>query len=200
MRIDPNEWTKTERYRFLTSAVTPRPIAFVTTLNKNGTVNAAPFSYFNVVSAEPPLLSISVGRKEGKMKDTARNIAENGEFVVQLAEAELISSVNETSMNAAPDESELNHVPLSTINSAVVNVPGILEARIRLECRIEKHLTFAEGDSATDLLIGRIVSIYTEDGLINEGIVSPDDWRPIARLGGKKYAEIGRVFELERPQ
>ncbi|GEL09201.1 flavin reductase family protein [Salisediminibacterium halotolerans] len=200
MRIDPTEWTKTERYRFLTSAVTPRPIAFVTTVTKNGTVNAAPFSYFNVVSAEPPLLSISVGRKEGAMKDTARNITESGEFVVQLAEADMIQAVNDTSMNAGPEESELRHVPLNTADSQAVNVPGILEARVRLECKLEKHLIFEEGASATDLLIGRIVSIYTEDGLLKEGMVSPDEWKPVARLGGKKYAEIGRVFELERPQ
>lgn len=198
--MDVTKLDKQAVYRFLTSAVTPRPIAFVTSVAGNGSINAAPFSYFNVVSAEPPLLSISVGRREGRSKDTARNIIENEEFVVHLPEAFMIEAVNQTAMNASPDESELQYVSLETIESTAVKVPAIKEARVRLECRLERHLVFEEGSSAADMIIGRIIHAHVEDGMLEGGVLDPEDWRPVARLGGKKYAELGRIFELERPQ
>src|SRR5690606_8324627 len=91
--IDPATISDRENYKLLVGSVAPRPIALVASLSINGVINVAPFSYFNVVSSQPPMLSVSVGRKQGNMKDTARNIKDTGEFVVHI--------VDETNVHAA---------------------------------------------------------------------------------------------------
>ncbi|WP_368731124.1 flavin reductase family protein, partial [Pseudomonas sp. 2995-1] len=92
--LDPKSLTKRENYHLLSTSIVPRPIAFVTSIGQGDVLNGAPFSFFNVVSAEPPLISISVGRKNGVSKDTARNILENGEFVVHVTDEKNVSQVN----------------------------------------------------------------------------------------------------------
>ncbi|PYZ92331.1 hypothetical protein CR194_15980 [Salipaludibacillus keqinensis] len=198
--IHPNQLSKKETYRLLTSAVAPRPIAFVTSISEDGVLNAAPFSYFNLISAEPPLLSISIGRKQGHQKDTARNILQVGEFVVHVTDEDNVKAVNETSMNLPSDQSEVEKVGLSPTVSDVVGVPSLKESKVRFECTLEKHLVFEERDSATDFIIGRIVNCYVDDNLYKDGVVRTDKLKPVARLGGKEYASLGKIFELERPE
>lgn len=198
--IDPSQWSKRENYRFLTSSVTPRPVAFITSMSDKGVLNAAPFSYFNVISAKPPLLSVSIGRKQGQQKDTSRNILQTKEFVVHVTDEKNVKAVNETSMNLPSEESEVEKVGLSPTVSEKVGVPSLKESRVRLECVLEKHLVFEEDDTATDFIIGKIVSYYVEDSLLEDGIVNTEKLKPIARLGGKQYAPLGKIFELDRPQ
>ncbi|MBU9713597.1 flavin reductase family protein [Evansella tamaricis] len=199
--INPKALSKKENYVLLSSTVMPRPIAFVTSLGKDGTLNGAPFSFFNIVSAEPPLLSISVGRKAGVHKDTARNILEQGEFVVHLTDENNVAAVNETAANLPPHESEIEKVGMTQVASDVVKVPGLKESPVRFECTLEKHLTFQEGDTITDFIIGRVVKYHVNDYVFGtDGKVDSGLLRPIARLGGKEYAKQGEVFELERPK
>src|SRR5690625_7407996 len=94
--INPNEKTERENYKILTGSVIPRPIAFITTLSEDGVLNAAPFSYFNIVSSNPPLLSISVERSEGKMKDTTRNIMYRKEYVIHIVDKNIVHNMNKT--------------------------------------------------------------------------------------------------------
>ncbi|MCE7791629.1 flavin reductase family protein [Salipaludibacillus sp. CUR1] len=198
--IDPKDLSKKENYRFLTSSVTPRPVAFISSMSEKGVLNAAPFSYFNVISAQPPLLSVSIGRKNGQQKDTSRNILQVGEFVVHITDEDNVKQVNDTSMNLPSDQSEVEKVGLKPIVSSKVGVPSIKESRVRLECTLEKHLVFEEGESATDFIIGRIVSYYVDDQLYEDGTVNTKKLKPIARLGGKQYAPLGKIFELDRPE
>ncbi|WP_280770251.1 flavin reductase family protein [Salipaludibacillus daqingensis] len=198
-KMDPKNLSKKDNYRLLTSAVTPRPIAFITSMSQEGVINAAPFSYFNIISAEPPLLAVSIGRKQGQQKDTARNILQVGEFVVHVTDEDNVKKVNLTSMNLPPDQSEVKKVGLSPTVSDVVGVPSLKESKVRFECILEKHLVFEEGESATDYIIGRIVSYYVDDELYEEGIVKTNKLKPVARLGGKKYTTLGKIFELDRP-
>lgn len=196
----PTELTKQENYRLLTSTVAPRPIAFITSISEEGVLNAAPFSYFNVISAEPPLLSVSIGRKQGQQKDTSRNILQVGEFVVHITDEDIVEAVNDSSMNLPPDESEVERINLSPTVSDVVGVPSIEETKVRFECKLEKHLVFEEGESATDVIIGRIVKYHIAEDLYSDGIVNTKKLKPVARLGGKEYAKLGKIFELERPE
>ncbi|TVP87532.1 MAG: flavin reductase family protein [Alkalicoccus sp.] len=198
--INAGELSKKENYRMLTSIVTPRPIAFISSLSAGGILNAAPFSYFNIVSADPPLISVAVGRKNGKQKDTAVNILETKEFVVHVTDEDNVKEVNETSAGLPPEQSEVDKAGLTPVVSSAVAVPSIKESTVRLECRLEHHQVFDGEESSTDLIIGRILSYSIEDNLIKDGIIQTEKMKPVSRLGGKKYARLGKVFELDRPE
>ncbi|MGQ9008335.1 flavin reductase family protein [Bacillus stercoris] len=192
-----------DTYKLLSGTVIPRPIAFVTTLSSGGTVNAAPFSFYNVVSSDPPLLSISVNRAGGRQKDTARNAVENGEFVVHVSDEAIIEDINETAANLGPDESELTRTSLHPVESKAVSVPGIQEARIRFECTLERHITFDndQGITTADLLIGRVVCFHLDEKVYDaeKGYILTDELKPASRLAGNHYAKLGEEFTLIRP-
>ncbi|SDN75128.1 flavin reductase family protein [Alkalicoccus daliensis] len=198
--FDPKTLSKKENYRLLTSIVTPRPIAFITSISDVGVLNAAPFSYFNIISADPPLVSVSIGRKAERQKDTAKNILQTEEFVIHVADEDNIKQVNESSANLQPEESEVEHTKLSPMVSSVVGVPSLKESQVRLECKLEQHLVFEGEEGATDVIIGRIVSYSADDKVVKDGSIQTEKVKPVARLGGKKYAKLGKVFELERPE
>ncbi|MGG1015489.1 flavin reductase family protein [Bacillus subtilis] len=180
-----------DTYKLLSGTVIPRPIAFVTTLSSGGAVNAAPFSFYNVVSSDPPLLSISVNRTEGRQKDTARNAVENGEFVVHVSDEAIIEDINETAASLRPDESK------------AVSVPGIKEARVRFECKLDRHITFDndQGVTTADLLIGRVVCFHLDAKVYDaeKGYILTDELKPASRLAGNHYAKLGEEFTLIRP-
>ena len=112
LSFDPKENTERENYKLLIGSIVPRPIAFVTSLAKDGTVNAAPFSYFNIVSSNPPMISISTQRKDGRRKDTAQNIIDNEAFVVHIVDEDNVVEINKTAASLPPNESELNQANL----------------------------------------------------------------------------------------
>ncbi|ADI00286.1 flavin reductase family protein [Salisediminibacterium selenitireducens] len=205
IHIDPKEWGKAENYKFLTSAVIPRPIAYVTSVSKEGVLNAAPFSYFNVVSAEPPILMVSIGRKNGVQKDTARNILEQGEFVVHMVTESNVKKVNRSAMALPPEESEVTRFKLNPEPSRFVSVPSLKDAPVRIECVLEKHLVFEEGESATDVIFGRIVQYVLDEKVAGKGesetgiVVKPKKAKVIGRLGGNRYIKQGKIFSLKRP-
>lgn len=203
MNIQPTALTERENYKLLISTIIPRPIAFVTSVNEQGVVNAAPFSFFNIVSSNPPMISVSVQRKAGVQKDTARNITASKQFVVHIVDEAIVAEVNKTAANLAPDESEIDVTTLTLTNSAVVNVPAVAEAKVRFECELVQHVPLGgeDGQSGCDLLIGRVVQYYVEDGLRDEqGHIDPHVLNAMSRLAGNDYAKIGELLTIERPQ
>lgn len=198
--FNPKDLTKRENYKLLTSIVTPRPIALITSISEEGYINAAPFSYFNIISADPPLVSVSIGRKNGVQKDTAANILQMKEFVVHVTDEDNVKGANESSANLNPEESELERAGFTPVVSETVGVPSLKESKVRMECILEKHLVFEGSEGATDVIIGRIVSYYADDKIVKDGTVQTEKMQPVARLGGKKYAKLGKVFELDRPE
>ncbi|WP_332632774.1 flavin reductase family protein [Halalkalibacter flavus] len=200
--IDPNQLAERENYKFLTGSIIPRPVAFVTTLSKEGVLNAAPFSYFNVVSSNPPLISVSVGRKDGKMKDTSRNAIERNEFVVHISDESYIEKINMTAKSLPSDKSEVADSGLTPVDSLKIGVPGIKEARIRMECVLEKAISLGgtvESPSC-ELLIGRVVLYHIREDLYANGRIDTSKLQPVSRLAGNAYSKLGETFELERPQ
>ncbi|WLD94718.1 flavin reductase family protein [Alkalihalobacillus sp. AL-G] len=200
--IDPNTLTSRDNYKFLTGSIIPRPVAFVTTLSEKGVLNGAPFSYFNIVSSDPPMISVSVQRKKGKQKDTARNAIFKGEFVVHITDESYVEQVNKTAASLPFDESEVKEAGLSPVKSKVVVVPGVNEAKIRFECRLEHAIELGgdDDDSTCDLLIGRVVSYHILDELYEEGRIDGSRLKPVSRLAGNNYAKLGEVFSLKRPK
>ncbi|WP_110933417.1 flavin reductase family protein [Paenibacillus bouchesdurhonensis] len=199
--IDPSAQSERDNYKLLIGSIIPRPIAFVTTLSERGVLNAAPFSYFSIVSSSPPMLSIAVQRKNGVTKDTARNAMDRGELVVHIVDESMVSAVNETAANLPPEESEISLTRLSPIDSELVAVPGIREAKMRMECVLDRSVALGGTEEAptTDLLIARVVRFIVDEEIYNQGRIDPLKLNPVSRLAGSSYAALGKQFEIERP-
>lgn len=203
--LDPQELTGRENYKLMSGSVVPRPIAFVTSLSDDGSVvNAAPFSFFNVVSSDPPLLSISIARKNGVMKDTARNVLARKELVVHICDESIVNDMNETAAILEPHESELERTSLTTVPSTVVSVPGIQEALVRMECQLYQHIPIAndEGEPVSDLILVRIMQYHYSEKVYDPatGYILMDQLKPISRLAGNDYAKLGERFTVIRPE
>jgi len=201
LSIDPTVQTERENYKLLIGSIIPRPIAFVTTMSNEGILNGAPFSYFNIVSSNPPMISLSLQRSQGKQKDTARNIIELREFVVHIVDEQNVNKINETAASLAPDQSEIEKAQLTPIKSTKITVPGVKEAKIRMECLLEHSIEMGGKDShGCDLIIGKIVQFHIQDDLYNKGRIDPIGLAAVSRLAGNNYAKIGEIFSIERPK
>lgn len=202
LSISPDTLTERENYKFLTGSIIPRPVAFVTTVTDEGILNGAPFSFFNIVSSNPPMISLSIQRSDGKQKDTARNLLKQKEFVVHIVDEHNVEMINKTAASLPPDESEVELAGLSSVPSTKISVPGIQEAKVRLECTLEHSLELGgtDVDPGCDLIIGRVVQFHIEDHLYEKGRVDPRGLAAISRLAGANYAKIGEMFELKRPE
>jgi flavin reductase (DIM6/NTAB) family NADH-FMN oxidoreductase RutF len=202
--IDPSTQTDRENYKLLVGSIIPRPIALVTTLSQAGVLNAAPYSYFSIIANQPPLISISVQRKQGVMKDTARNAMETGSFVVHITDESIIDRVNETAANLPPNESEVERAGFTPIASEMIDVPGLQEAKIRMECLLEQSIQLGgsgnDDQPACDLLIGRVVRFHFDEAVYEDGHIKPDKLNPMSRLAGIDYAKLGTRISLERPK
>ncbi|MEI7027513.1 flavin reductase family protein [Paenibacillus sp. y28] len=200
--IDPANQSVKDNYKLLIGSILPRPIALVTTLADNGVLNAAPYSYFNIVTANPPMLSISVQRKEGALKDTSRNAIHTGSFVVHITDESYVKEMNETAASLPPDESEVAHAGLTPVASDKIPVPGIAEAKIRMECVLEQAIPLggtAESPAA-DLLIGRVVCFHVDETVLDNGYIDPEQLKPVSRLAGSFYSKLGEMFSVDRPE
>ena len=187
-----------ERYKLLCATVVPRPIALVTTVDAAGTVNAAPFSFFNVFSDDPPLIVLGLQHKPGNLrKDTTRNIADTGVFVVNLVDEALAEAMNVCAIDFPPEESEIDAAGLSLLPGVDVAVPRIAQAPFALECRRTVALAFG-GDR--EIVLGEVVRLHAREGLMDEArlrVVS-EAYKPIGRLFGDGYARQGDRFDLAR--
>ncbi|WP_372631388.1 flavin reductase family protein [Cohnella sp.] len=199
--LDPADLSERDSYKLLIGSVIPRPIAFVTTLSKSGVLNAAPYSYFNIVTANPPMVSISAQRRDGERKDTARNAIETGQFVVHVADESYIGKINETAAGVPSEQSEVELAGLTPVPSAKVAVPGVAEAKIRLECVLEQAIPLG-GDKtsrACDLLIGRVVYFHLDEAVYADGHIDPAALKAVSRLAGSSYSKLGDLFSIDRP-
>ncbi|MFC0477178.1 flavin reductase family protein [Robertmurraya beringensis] len=201
LSIDPSTLTERENYKLLIGSIIPRPIAFVTSLSDERVLNGAPFSYFNIVSSNPPMISLSIQRSGGKQKDTARNILHSKEFVIHIVDEDNVMKINETAATLPPDKSEIELAQLTPVKSANVDVPGIKEAKIRFECTLEQALELGGGDTpGCDLIIGKIVHFHIDPAIYHEGKIDPKGLGAVSRLAGIHYAKIGDIFSIERPK
>lgn len=164
MRFEMDELSAAHRYRLMTSSVTPRPIAWVTTVGKDGLRNAAPFSSFNMMGASPPILALGLqSRADGTAKDTLANIAATGELVVNLVSVEDAAAMNETARDFAPQVDELAHCGIGWLPSDAVTPPRIASAPVSFECRMA-HL-IEMGQDLT-VMLARVVVMHVADRLV----------------------------------
>jgi len=187
-----------QRYKLLTSLVIPRPIALVTTIDSTGLVNAAPYSFFNVCSEEPPLVVIGIGqRSRGGLKDTALNIEATGEFVVNLVDEATAAAMNVAATDFPPGQSEIDPAGLSLAAASTVGPPRIAQAPAALECR--NHTTLIVGTDRR-LVVGEVLAVHTRDHLVDPTTLRLDlaAYQPVGRLFGNLYCRTRETFELVR--
>lgn len=194
--------TKTKN-KILIGSVVPRPIALVSTESNAGVVNVAPFSYFNIVTYKPPMLSIAVQRINGEQKDTARNILTTKEAVVHVVDISNVELANITAAQLAPDDSELNYADFTPVKSTAVRPPGLKEAKVRFETSLyDSHVIYDDEVPTTDVLFLKIEHYHLDETIYDadKGYVDVENLGAVSRLAGNDYAEIGRIFTIERPK
>ena len=202
MHLSFDDLSPTEIYYTMIQAVIPRPIAWVLSENANGSHNLAPFSYFNGVASNPPLLSLSVGRREnGSQKDTWHNIESRSHFVVHIPHREMAEDVTASAASLETGESEIDHLGLETTSVEEWPLPRLKKARVAFYC--ERFAIHALGAAPQGLILGRVLKAYFDDEVARyEGKllqIDPQSLDPLARLGGNDYTTLGDILTVKRP-
>jgi flavin reductase (DIM6/NTAB) family NADH-FMN oxidoreductase RutF len=198
MEFDFEALAKEVRYKLLCAYVAPRPIALVTTISSEGVGNAAPMSFFNVISDEPPIVIISIrGRPDGSPKDTTQNIKETGEFVVHLVDRAMADDMTTCGISFPPGEDEIKHTNFTVCQSRKVKPKRILGAPAALECRLATTMEYEN----RSIIFGKVVHMWVKDECIDPKTlyVKSDAYRPLARLHGDFYITVENPFELHLP-
>jgi flavin reductase (DIM6/NTAB) family NADH-FMN oxidoreductase RutF len=185
-----------ERYKLLIGLVIPRPIAWVSTYSANGVANCAPFSFFNVISEEPPLCILSFNwRSDREIKHTLKNIRRTGEFVVNLADEATANAMHLTGTELPETESEFAKFGLTPVPAKLVKHPRIGEAAASLECRVERRIAFGP---EREMVVGEILLIHARDGIIDPVTkrISEELYRPVGRLFANRYCSTRERFDL----
>ena len=188
----------TERYKLLGGLVVPRPIALVTTRDREGRHNAVPFSFFNVLAEDPPLVVLGLGiSPSGRAKDTTNNIRDFGEFVVHLVDEPLAEAMNLCAIDLPPEISEVELAGFSLLPSEVVQPGRIAQAPVSMECR--RYVTLQPGPERF-IVLGEVVMLHVRDGIVEpERLrVDRDRYAPIGRLFGGGYVRTHDRFEMPR--
>ncbi|MFS1008882.1 flavin reductase family protein [Enterococcus casseliflavus] len=198
--LDPKDLTQRENYKLLIGSIIPRPVAVVSTQSADGIVNIAPFSFFNIVSSEPVILSLAIQRKEGELKDTARNLLATKEAVVHILDQTNVQEANKTAALLPADQSELTVSGFTTTASKTIAVPGLNEASVRLETILHQHVPIKKDQQTTaDLLLLEVVGYQIAEHVYQDGKIDPRALQAVSRLAGNSYATIGEIFDIKRP-
>ena len=198
MQIDFSAITEYQRYKLMASLIVPRPIALITTVNEDGVVNAAPFSMFNMLGEEPPIVMVSINRlHDGMLKHTAANIVRSGEFVVHLSDEDMAERMHRCGDRFPADVSELEAVGFTAAPSNHVKPPRIAEAPCAFECTLFETLETA----SRQIFIGQVRWLHAREGLIDTELwrVRLQDYFPVARFGASFYVKTRDRFSLESP-
>jgi flavin reductase (DIM6/NTAB) family NADH-FMN oxidoreductase RutF len=173
----------------------------VTTVDPEGRVNLAPFSFFNTFGGEPPVVIFAPNlRRDGTKKDTLHNVEATGEFVINAAVADLAPQVNLSSKELPAGESEVALTGLHVEPSVRVKPPRLAESPASLECVLRQVLTFGDGPRAAHLVVGTVVLIHLADAVLDDrGRIDPRQLRTIGRLGGDYYCHTSDPFQMKRP-
>lgn len=199
LSLDLDAMTPALRYKLLTAVVLPRPVAWVTTLGEDGTVNAAPYSFFNLFGKDPALVILGLEhRADGTPKDTTDNIRRTGEFVINIATPDLTASMVDTAAAYPSAVSEPQALGLDLAPSAFVAPPRLADVPVAIECRLLDRLTYSP---ERDIVVGQAVGLAAQDGLIDTGTWRVD-WQgnyPVARLFADRYARLDEIAPRSIP-
>lgn len=203
MEINLSDLSPNQIYYTLIQTIVPRPVAWVLSDNGNNSFNLAPFSYFNGVASDPPLIMLSVGKKpDGSIKDTRANIIERNEFVIHIAHREMAPLVTECSRALPAGESELDKIGLETAPFGDFRLPRLKDCRIALAC---ERYRVEDITPTQAMILGEIKAVYVDDSVTTEDEkgrikIHADKIDPITRLGGNEYGLFGDIIDVPRPK
>lgn len=195
LSILPDDISATHLYKLMAGIVVPRPIAWVTSMSPNRVVNLAPFSCFTFVPPKPPMVGITVGTRDGKVKDTARNILETGEFAVNIADESMIEAIHPSAEEHPPEVSEVELLGLNLKASERIRTPCLAEVPISMGCRLERSISF--GSVGSHFMIGEGVAFHVRSGLCTDYKIDTGKLRPESRIAGPNYAALGRITAMQ---
>ena len=202
MQIDLQTLPERDAHDWLTSALIPRPIAWVSTVNGEGQANLAPFSFISGVTWRPATLVFSVAnRPDGSRKDTVRNIEATGQFVVNMVSLDLVSRMVQTAAVFPYGENEAFMAKVPLVPSVQVAPPRVAESKVAFECSLDRLITVGQGACAGNLILGKVLLMHVEDGIVENGrTVDPVRFEAVGRLSGTRFCTLGSVFEIEAPE
>ena len=197
MIIDPSSQSRGDLYKLMLHTVTPRPIAWVSTVSENGVLNLAPFSFFTAITAKPPTICFSPARlPDGSKKDTLTNIEATGEFVVNVVSEHLAEKMNDTAIDFPGDVDEFESAGLTPVPSDVVSPPRVKESTIHMESKLYRIVPV--GDDGAVVIIGEIVLFHVSDEVVEDGKINSGLLKPLGRMGGFEYTKTCDRFILPR--
>lgn len=199
MTVDPASTPAPQIYKLLIGSVVPRPIGFVSSVSKDGARNLAPFSFFNAVCGEPPVVCFSPSFREPR-KDTYANIKATGEFVVNIVSEEIAEQMNLCSGEYPSGVDEFEISGLTPVASDLVRPPRVLESPVNMECKLLQIIDVSQRPGGGSLILGEVVRFHVDDRVVDNFRIDPDKLRAIARMGGNLYARTRDRFEMIRPK
>ncbi|MET4634699.1 flavin reductase family protein [Kaistia defluvii] len=197
LHFDFAELTERQRYKLLIGTVIPRPIAFVSTVDRDGRRNAGPFSFFNVLTHDPAIVAIGVENYDDmRFKDTSRNIRDTGEFTVHIVDEALVKQMEICAIKFGPEVDEIAEAGLTTVPGLNVKSPRIVEAPAALECR--RYMTLELG-RAREIILGEVLGVFVREDAVDPQSLHIDQIKmdAIGRMGGHTYASTKEQFDIK---
>lgn len=202
MEIVPESLAWKDSYKLLVGSIVPRPIAFVSTVSKDGVRNLAAFSFFNGVCPRPFIISFApmLRGSDGQKKDTLRNIEETKQFVLNVVNEDIVQAMNETAPEFPPEVDEFSVSGLTPIPSVSVTPPRVKESPIQMECELVQILQFGDEPGGGFLVLGKVLRMHIRDDLYFDGKIDGHKLKAVARLAGNEYTKTSDTFTLVRPK
>ncbi|MFT6237218.1 MAG: flavin reductase (DIM6/NTAB) family NADH-FMN oxidoreductase RutF [Cellvibrionaceae bacterium] len=203
MIVDFNSISPSNGYHLLTQTIIPRPIAWILSENEDGSLNLAPFSFFNAVCSDPPLLMVSIGKKpSGEIKDTRRNILSGRDFVIHIASLTQAQVLSRSAATLVYGDSELEIDDLALETFAGCSIPRLADSSVAYHCKFyDSHII---GPSEQAILYAEVIQLYVNDDMVNVSnertVIDADKMSPLSRLGGANYGALKESFSLKRPK
>jgi flavin reductase (DIM6/NTAB) family NADH-FMN oxidoreductase RutF len=202
LSIDPADHQVHEIYKLMVGLIVPRPVALVSTIDRDGVPNAAPFSFFSGVGSNPPtVLFCPALRSSGDhRKDTLRNVEQTGEFVINIVSSSIAAAANATAADVGPEIDEFHLAGFTAIPSEVVRPPRVAESPAQMECKLLQIIFTGKGSGAGVVVLGEIVRLHIRSDLEQNFRIDPAKLDTVGRMAGNTWVHTRERFDLERPK
>ncbi|MDN3411836.1 MAG: flavin reductase (DIM6/NTAB) family NADH-FMN oxidoreductase RutF [Pseudoalteromonas tetraodonis] len=201
MFLDLTDNSNHSVYSYLVGGISPRPIAWVSTLSEEGVANIAPYSFFTVASCNPPVLSVTqVNPRDNANKDTLNNLLATKECVVNIVSHSLVDQMNQSCANYPRDVSEFDAANIQRTPSQLVSVPSAAASKVRYECKLREVITISDEPSGGQMMLLDVVGIFLDDTVLVNGYIDPTRLDAVGKMGGDYFSTTKDKFALKRPQ
>ena len=201
MFLDLTDNSNHSVYSYLVGGISPRPIAWVSTLSEKGVANIAPYSFFTVASCNPPVLSVTqVNPRDNANKDTLNNLLATKECVVNIVSHSLVEQMNQSCADYPRDVSEFDAANIQRTPSQLVSVPSVAASKVRYECKLREVITISDEPSGGQMMLLDVVGIFLDDTVLVNGYIDPTRLDTMGKMGGDYFSTTKDKFALKRPQ